>query len=150
MLAIVKNAEVNMGKNVHLYTDFCFLSPSTFNAYEIEWAEVIKWDTEILVVKFTVDPGRILSSPISWKIHYLAFTVSWNLEVHDFFLLKVFSWTYESHISLIFQKSGFFAAFSCVTSFKLWGAFVVSSSRLLKLSFLEVFKEYGRQIDNLF
>lgn len=84
-----------MGKNVHLYTDFCFLSPSTFIASEIEWAEVIKWDTEILVVKFTVDPGRILSSSISWKIHYLAFTISWNLEVHDFFLLRVFSWSYR-------------------------------------------------------
>lgn len=84
-----------MGKNVHLYTDFCFLSPSTFIASEIEWAEVIKWDTEILVVKFTVDPGRILSSSISWKTHYLAFTISWNLEVHDFFLLRVFSWSYR-------------------------------------------------------
>lgn len=87
-LAIIKNTEVNMGKKVHIYTDFCFSPFSIFDAFEIEWAEVIKWETEILVVKFTVDLGRILSSSISWKTNYLAFTISWNLEVHDFF----FSW----------------------------------------------------------
>lgn len=85
-----------MGKKVHIYTNFCFSPFSIFDAFEIEWAEVIKWETEILVVKFTVDPGRILSSSISWKTNYLAFTISWNLEVHDFFfLLKVFSWRYR-------------------------------------------------------
>lgn len=148
MLAIVKNADVNMGKNVHLYTDFCFLSPSTFIASEIEWAEVIKWDTEILVVKFTVDPGRILSSSISWKTHYLAFTISWNLEVHDFFLLRVFSWSYrwprlvKSHTYHSFSRRlGSLQLFPVwchsIDITQLWCAFFVSSSRL---SFLEVFK----------